>query len=168
MTIPKTTRRKLTDLILLSLEKTIDGYVRFEDFTYHNYRYKWGIPELKKASLSKALQRLREGGFIELAGDEELLLRLTDKGKDRAVWNRVKDFSGEWDGRWRLVIFDIPEKRRSARDLLRSKLKQWGFVHWQKSVWACKANCTKPLRDFIQHAGIEDWVMVIESDNIGR
>ena len=42
------------------LEKTIDGYIRVEDFAYHHYRYHYGIPDLKKSSLSQALKRLRE------------------------------------------------------------------------------------------------------------
>lgn len=168
MVAPLTTRKTLTNLVLLTLEKSIDGYIRFENFTYHSYRYKYGYPELKKASLAKALKRLREGGFIELISDEELVFRLTDKGKDRALWENLKNADKNWDGKWRIVVWDVPEKRRQARDLLRYKLKQLGFTQWQKSVWATKANCTKPLRDFIMRVGIEDWVMVVESDDIGR
>ena len=162
-----TRKRKITDFVLFCLEKSVDGYVRFEDFTYHHYRYQYGIPELKKSSLSQALKRLREGGFIEYLSDEKLIYRLTDKGKDRAVWASIKDDSQKWDKKWRLVIFDVPEKRRAARDLLRSKLKQWEFIKFQKSVWGTKKNCTKPLRDFIKNVGIEDWVMVVEASDIG-
>lgn len=74
----------------------------------------------------------------------------------------------EWDGRWRLVFWDIPEENRAARDVLRDKLKQLGFIRWQKSVWASKKNCTDILRKYIQGLGIENWVFVIESDNTGR
>lgn len=168
MAPPPTKRKTLTNLILLVLEKSVDGYVRFEDFAYHYYRYQYGIPDLKKASLAKALKRLRESGLVELIDDKEMSFRLTDSGKDRALWERMQYGDEKWDGKWRLVIWDIPEKRRTARDLLRFKLKQLGFVQWQKSVWATKVNCTKPLRDFIRKVGVEDWVMVMESDNIGR
>ena len=41
-----------------------------EDFAYHHYRYHYGIPELKKASLAQALKRLREKGFIEKATEK--------------------------------------------------------------------------------------------------
>lgn len=168
MASPPTKRKTLTNLILLVLEKSIDGYVRFEDFTYHHYRYHYGIPNLKKASLAKALKRLREDGLVELIDDTEMLFRLTDSGRDRALWERMKYGDEKWDGRWRLVIWDIPEKRRVTRDLLRFKLKQLGFVQWQKSVWATKVNCTSLLREFIRKVGVEDWVMVVVSDDIGR
>ena len=145
----------------------MDGYVRFEDFAYHHYRYKYGIPELKKTDLAKAIRRLREQGLVELVSDKEFVFRLTDQGKDKALWEKMKNSKEKWDGKWRIVIWDIPEKRRLARVLLRNKLKQLGFTQWQKSVWATKINCTKLLRAFIKQIGVEDWVMVIESDNIG-
>ena len=166
--LPVNKYRKLTNLILLTLEKSIDGYIRFENFTYHHYRYKYGYPELKKASLAKALKRLRKGGFIEFIDDEQLIYRLTDKGREKAVLAELQSIGGKWDGKWRIVIFDIPEKRRSARDLFRYNLKSWGFTSWQQSVWVTKKNCTKVLRDYIKRIGIEDWVMVLETDNIGR
>ncbi|MCL4366442.1 hypothetical protein M1437_04405 [Patescibacteria group bacterium] len=164
-------KRRITDFVLLSLEKSIDGYLRFEDFTsnpgFYAYHDGWEYP-LKKPALSQALRRLREGGLIELISDEKLAYKLTDKGKERAILASLNFSEKQWDGKWRLVIFDVPEKRRQARDLLRSKLKQWGFINFQQSVWGTKKNCTKALRDFIKNVGIEDWVMVVESDNIGR
>ena len=162
------TKKNITNFILLTLEKTVDGYVRFEDFAYHAYRYHYGIPELKKASVAQALKRLRENGLVDFVGDRKLMVRLTDQGREKAVLAKIKLGNEKWDGKWRLVIFDIPEKRRAVRDLLRSKLKQWDFMHLQQSVWASKKDCTKVLRDFIKHVGIEDWVMVLETDDLGR
>lgn len=163
-------RKKLaiSDLILLALEKTIDGYVRFEDFTYHSYRYQYGIPNLKKASLAQALKRLREKGYIDLDKfNNDLILKLTDKGRGEAVLRKVlKD--EEWDGKWRIIFFDIPEKHRKVRNVLRSKLKTWGFSPWQKSVWASKKNITEIIRQFIKQIGVEKWVVVIESTNVNN
>ncbi len=164
------TKKNLTNFILLALEKTVDGYVRLEDFAYNPGYYAygdgWDFP-LKKASLSQALKRLRENGLVDLVDNEKLILRLTDRGREKAVLAKIKFDSQKWDGKWRLVIFDIPEKKRSVRDLLRSKLKQWDFVYLQQSVWVSKKDCTEVLRNFIKSVGIEDWVMVIESDNTG-
>lgn len=164
-------KKRITDFVLLSLEKSVDGYIRFDNFInnpgFYAYYDGWDYP-LKKSSLSQALKRLREKGLVEFVSDEKLTYRLTDKGKEKAILASLNFDEKEWDGRWRMVIFDVPEKRRAARDILRSKLKQWGFTLWQQSVWASKKNCTKPLRDFIKSVGIENWVMVVESDNVGR
>lgn len=155
--------------MLLVLEKSVDGYVRFDDFINNPGRYAYGAGweyPLKKSEISRALKRLRENGLVDLIDDNELILRLTDKGKEKAVLANLLLEDEKWDGKWRIVIWDIPEKRRVARDFLRSKLKGWGFIPWQQSVWVTKKNCTKPLRDFIKQVGIKDWVRVIESDNV--
>lgn len=162
------TKKSIAKFILLILEKSVDGYVRFEDFTNHHYKYHYGIPELKKTSLSQALKRLRERGLIDFVDDQKLAYRLTDNGKQEAVWESIKNDNKKWDGKWRIVIFDVPEKRRVARDLLRENLKKWGFVAWQQSVWVTKKDCLKPLSNFIKSVGISDWVIVLESDKVIR
>ena len=42
----------------------------------------------------------------------------------------------EKDGVWKLVIFDIPEKHKYVRTVLRAKLRQLHFKKWQNSIWA--------------------------------
>lgn len=157
-------------MVLLALEKAVDGYVRFEDFTYHHYRYHHGIPELKKASLAQALKRLREKGFVERVTEKnegKIILRLTEAGREFLLLEKSDD-EIEWDGKWRVVVFDIPEKQRTIRNILRSRLKMWGFSPWQQSVWASKKNITAKLRNLVKELDIENWVLVIESDNVGR
>ncbi len=149
------------------MEKSVDGYAHFEDFAYHSYRYHYGFPQVKKADLAQALKRLRQRGLIDFVSDEKLAYQLTDAGKQKVIWESIRFDDKKWDGKWRVVIFDVPEKRRQARDLLRASLKKWGFVHWQQSVWATEKNCTEVLRNFIKSVGIEDWVIVLESDNVG-
>ena len=162
-------KQNLTDLILMALEKTVDGYIRIEDFTYNPHKYIEGYPRiLNKSMVSRAIKRLREKGLVDFLSDEYIILQLTDSGRERVIWSKIKSNPKQWDSIWRIVIFDIPEKRRRARDLLRSKLKQWGFVPWQKSVWVTKADCTIELRNFIKRSGIQEWVLVIETSNIGQ
>ena len=143
--------------------------MRLEDFLYnpgyYAYHNGWSYP-LKKSSFALAIQRLRENGLVDFVDDNELILRLTDIGREKTLMLSLLENEDKWDRKWRIIIFDIPEKRRIARDLLRQKLKGWGFIPWQQSVWVTKKNCTKQLRDFIKKIGIKDWVKVIESDNV--
>ena len=162
-------KRMISNLILLVLEKSIDGYVRLEDFAYNTHHYAYGSGweyPLKKSELARVLKTLRGKGLIELTGDKELIYRLTDPGRDKALWVKMKILDEKWDGKWRVVIWDIPEQRKRVRDLLRYKLKTLGFEKLQKSVWVSKINCTKVLKEFIKKVGIEKWVLVLESDNI--
>lgn len=120
-----------------------------------------------ESTLAQAIRRLRERGLIEFDRHKtgEIILRLTQAGSELIF---LKKEVVDWDGRWRIVIFDIPESKRAVRDVLRWKLKQWDFVQWQKSVWATKKLLTENLRKLIKELEVEDWVLVIESDNVGR
>lgn len=71
-----------------------------------------------------------------------------------------------WDGKWRIVVFDIPEKHKKLRHALRWKLREWEFTFWQKSVWVSKKDLVKPLRDFVREIGIPQWVKVFEARNV--
>jgi len=54
----------------------------------------------------------------------------------------------KWDKKWRLVIFDIPEKKRAGRNALRDKLRDCGFKEWQHSVFVYPYPCENEI-DFI-------------------
>ena len=165
--LPDTKGKKVTNLILLALEKAVDGYVRFEDFTYHHYRYMYGCTELKKASLSKALQRLREEGSIELVDDEKLIYRLTDRGREKAVLAELQSLGGQWDGKWRVLIFDIPEKRKkAAREALRSKLIDLNFFQLQKSVWIHPYPCENEIQLTAEIFGVTRFINIIIANKI--
>ena len=160
-------KKSLSKIALLVLEKAVDGYVRLEDFANNPGFYAYGHERnLNKSALAKALKRLREEGLVDLISDKELALRLTDKGRSKALWIKMRLEDEKWDGKWRLVIWDIPEKRKKVRDLLRYQLKQLGFEKVQNSVWASKKNCTLILNEYIKKVGIEDWVKVMESSNV--
>lgn len=162
----KTKKGSLSNLILLSLEKAVDGYVRLEDFLYNTHIYARGYDRpLKKSVLSQALKRLREKGFIEEAlSSGGLVYKLSIAGEELLYFQQdeVKD----WDGKWRIIIFDIPESQRKIRRILRGKLRQWGFVAWQKSVWATKRNIMEKLKKLITELNVNEWIALIESENV--
>lgn len=169
----KTKNLSLTNLILLLLEKSVEGGELFlesmDDLKSWIYEVYGDYPRpVKKMMISQAIRRLREKGLIEKENQEvgKLVIRLTRVGKDFLLI-RKDEQEIEWDGKWRIVIFDIPENKRLVRDVLRSRLKNWGFAPWQKSVWASKKNVTEPLREVIKELGITEWVIVLESDNVG-
>ncbi len=146
----------------MALEKTIDGYVRMEDFLYNTHIYAKGYDRpLKKSSLAQTLHRLRVQGLIENSlVDDQILIKLTQIGKDFLDLETVK--SEKWDGKWRVVIFDIPEQKRIIRNLFRRNLKRWGFKQLQKSVWISKRDVYDKLAAYIEELLIDKWVSVME------
>lgn len=162
----KVIKGSLTDIVLFALEKAIDGYVRTEDFLYNTHIYARGYERpLKKSNLAKTIKRLREKGLIEeKVGVENLAFKLSTAGE--SLVRQLYFDEKKWDGVWRLVIFDIPENQRKLRSILRSRLKLWGFIQWQKSVWATKRNIMNELEDIISELKIEKWIIVLESRNV--
>ena len=54
------------------------------------------------------------------------------------------------DGEWRIVIFDIPEKFKKAREALRMKLKELGFLELQKSVFIFPYECEDEINFIVE------------------
>jgi DNA-binding transcriptional regulator PaaX len=89
--------------------------------------------------LSKQLNRLQHQELIEAAASDagDRLYRLTEPGRLRALGGRDPErcWARNWDGKWRLVIFDIPTKRDAHRQRLRRYLRAKAFGYLQNSVW---------------------------------
>lgn len=92
-----------------------------------------------RKGLLRQLQRLERSQWIEakkgLSGDR--LYRLSEAGRLQAMGGRDPEawWQRAWDGRWRLVLFDVPELQRRSRHELRQYLKSRGFGFLQNSVW---------------------------------
>lgn len=81
-------------------------------------------------------------------------LRITSLGKGELLRYDIDDLhiikgNKTWDGLWRVVIFDIPEKHRQARVALSYKLKEIGFYRFQKSIFVFPFECLNEI-DFIK------------------
>lgn len=91
------------------------------------------------------LGRLAKNGFITFEErDGRRYARITEKGKLILQLETQKVASTKkrkWDRRWRVVIFDIPERRRKIRVRLRLFMQEYGFVRLQDSVWIYPYDC---------------------------
>lgn len=83
------------------------------------------------------LAKLKKLGWAtKVINSGESYYRITEKG-EKAIDRILKPLKsgGSWDGRWRLVMFDIPESKRGLRDRLRRDLAKLGLGILQASVW---------------------------------
>lgn len=70
--------------------------------------------------------------------------RITEKGKrvlELETQKVAMTKKRKWDKHWRVVIFDIPERRKSVRNRLRRFMDTYGFVRLQDSVWVYPHDC---------------------------
>ncbi len=74
----------------------------------------------------------------------------------------------KWDGYWRIVIFDIEEKNRLIRNLLRRKLRELGFGMWQKSVYITPHPVTEEINEFLKEKKLYPQCICLEAKKIGE
>ena len=90
--------------------------------------------------ITQAITRLEHAGFVRISGQyAQRRVALTEKGHAMIETIHASEYRipepAFWDGKWRVVMFDIREKRRKARSQLRSLLSGAGFLRLQDSVW---------------------------------
>lgn len=61
----------------------------------------------------------------------------------------------EWDGRWTVVAFSVPEQEREVRTVLRSRLRVLGLAALYDGVWVSPRDVTDPARALVAELGIE-------------
>lgn len=124
--------------------------------------------------IKSAMINLRKQKFIEYVSDKNgtIIVKITTKGN-----SVLRSFSidlikipiqKQWDGEWRLVMFDLPIKYTKARDSLRFKLKQLGFIQFQKSVWIYPYPCTEEILFIADYYKIGNYIEILEVSNILR
>jgi len=108
--------------------------------------------------ITQALFRLERRGLIHITGeDKKREIHLTTQGEELIdglyAGAYVIPMPVHWDGKWRLVMFDVPEKRKKVRDTLRMLLRSAGFIHFQDSAWIQPYPCDELVTLLRSHLG---------------
>jgi len=114
-----------------------------------------------KYLINKTARRLQEKGLLVLENTNKgTFLRLTPLGEKYIDTLDRHDFKikkpKRWDGKWRIITFDIREKQKLLRNKVRLTLSRIGFIRLQNSVWVYPYDC-------------EDLITLLKADfRIGR
>lgn len=93
-----------------------------------------------KSYIKRRFNQLIKQGLIKLEKEDgKNYVRLTTRGERKLAQYELGEIEikkpKRWDGKWRVVIFDIRENRRGVRDTFRTRLQELGLVRLQNSVW---------------------------------
>ncbi|TSC92112.1 MAG: PaaX family transcrtiptional regulator [Candidatus Berkelbacteria bacterium Licking1014_96] len=120
--------------------------------------------------LSKVRYWQRQGYINYFVENKEKYIELTAQGRKRLEDETLDEIKikrrGKWDGKWRVVIFDVPEEYHSTRDLLRLRLKQLGFYRIQMSVYAYPFECAEEIRELSRRLKAKKHVLLMISEII--
>ena len=116
-----------------------------------------------KQKFSNFIRYLCKKGYIKLKTLEPNQgFFITQKGMEKifkvAILKTAKN--KREDGKWLMVVFDIPENKKSLRNLFRAELQILGFEFFQKSIWVCPFDVLGETQMIVQKHNLEKNVKI--------
>lgn len=129
--------------------------------------------KVTRGKVERTLRTLQKRKIVSLKEkDGELYVIFTQKGKKEILKYKLDELKIKepkvWDGKWRVVIFDIPEKKKLAREILRGRLKQLEFYPLQKSVFVHPFDCQREMELLKNIYKVGSFVHLILADYIDK
>lgn len=116
--------------------------------------------------VNKSIEALIASGLLQDKGGS---LKLTKKGRwEVGIRSEIisPGSTRKWDGKWRIVIFDVPENKRGIRRELRRAIALYGFVKLQQSAWVYPYKCDDFVHLVRTYLGIKQNIICITADTI--
>ncbi|NTW89635.1 MAG: hypothetical protein HGB37_01845 [Candidatus Moranbacteria bacterium] len=125
--------------------------------------------KIDRRSVARSLRRLSEEKLIseKVLPDETVHFALTSEGRRKASFLNLFGSAitfrkpKKWDGKWRVVAFDIPEKSRSFRRILREHLHEAEFYQLQQSVFVSPYPFEEPFAKLVRLYDAEPYVRIM-------
>jgi len=127
--------------------------------------------ETRPDAIHKSFRALKRRRLIEIRKkDDKTMLVLSELGKKRVLHFKEEgitiDKPKRWDGSWRLVLFDIPEKYKKEREAFRAKLKGLNFYQLQKSCFVHPYECKDEIDFITELFGISPYVNFVVARSV--
>ncbi|RJP46277.1 MAG: hypothetical protein C4584_01820 [Armatimonadetes bacterium] len=124
---------------------------------------KWGHFNTRR--LKAELKRMQRRGVIEeVEVSGELVFQLTEKGKTKLFKYKLEEISldkKQWDGKWRMVAYDIPKGKKNQAEAFRALLKKMDFYQLQKSLWLTPYPCVSEIEFLKSLYNLTDHVKIL-------
>lgn len=152
--------------ILAGTAKDISYAFTMDFYLHRGRKYNLYYPD-NHERFRKGLHNLKQRGYIQVKNNS---FKFTKKGKEwyqRNVYKQTPFRESKWDGKWRVVFFDIPEELHLKRDIFRYRLKNLGFYQLQKSILAIPYKCESDIAEICSRLKISHYVDILVADSIG-
>lgn len=128
-------------------------------------------PKVSRDYYRVTIHRLTKRGLVTAeARAGKKFLKLTKKGKVQALLCKLSTpvipKARDWDGKWRLALFDIPEIGKNERNRIRRTLKLMGFCRLQKSVYLWPYELPTDMIDYLNHTGLNRYLRFARIDRL--
>lgn len=170
MKIASETKQKILLLLLagiaLGFSRSPRNYFKILESVSRDWK------RINRGKLYRAIREFYKGRLVDYKekDDGAVEIVLTENGRKKALKYKLDEMEiekpGRWDKIWRIVIFDIPEKRKAAREALRNKLKELGFQELQKSVFIFPYECEDEINFIVEVFDIRPYVRFLRVNSI--
>ena len=167
----------MVDRLLLGLafiDEVLGDPIRLGNLAHQYGKLGFWVPRnYQGGPFKQLLYRMLKTGSIEKRvtnGEPELILTGSGRKLVERKFSMFKQQQKHWDGYWRLIIFDIPEKERGKRQRLRNKLLELGFGMWQKSIYLSPFDWEEDMVEFLQAEKFlgQAWVLTAKHKLLGE
>lgn len=107
---------------------------------------------VEEKKIRRVLSNLEKRDIISIeAKEDKVFVHTINRNHPRVIKYSIKtliDYKKkrkQWNGKWFMVFFDVPEIQRNKRDYLRKFLRELGFYPYQKSVYLFPYECEKEI-----------------------
>lgn len=127
---------------------------------------------LSEQAVRVAISRMVSQGWLvaHKAGNRSFY-SMTPRGKkrlDEAGERIYKETApSQWNGKWCIATYNIPEKQRQLRDQFRKDLMWMGFGMLANSVWISPIDLSESVKDVTRTYKMEEFVEVFTAEHLG-
>ncbi len=152
------------DFVIAPRHTKLDRLLGLQNPIFEKYRH-----EKNGAKFSKLVYYAKRNNYIK---EENLKSKqgflLTKKGLSKALKASflIEGKPKRKDGKWIMLIFDVPEKQKRRRNLLRSILHNLGYKLFQKSVWISPYDVAEKTENLLQLHSLGSYVKIFLIEEI--
>jgi len=95
--------------------------------------------------LRQVIKRMQSSKLVEVKEEKGVpIIKITHKGKQKLLRYKIDEMvldESNWDGKWRLIIYDVQTGKRANSEMFRTMLNKLRFLKLQKSVYLTPFKC---------------------------
>ncbi len=117
---------------------------------------------------TNTIWKMQHSGYLKLIKkNNQKFLKLTNKGQLEKLLEKASiEKNAVWDGKWRVLIFDIPEDFHHLRDHFRWLLKRNSFRKLQASVFVSPYSLNREAIEYLEETKLINYIRILKVEEM--
>lgn len=127
-----------------------------------------------RKTLFTSLHTLYQRGLVDIQEGLDGITTVTITDDGRRIAERLTRIeiprlaASEWDRKWRIIMFDIPEAKKKSREMLRYHLRRLGFAEFQRSAFIYPFHCSDTITALAEQLALEGHIVTITAESLSN